>query len=68
MNEPAPGEPWAFICHKGGRWGGITAANEPNVGQFLSRFAKKGYAIKTVFSRAEYLEFLDTLETGGSKQ
>lgn len=51
-------EPWGFIAHKDGYWGGAVSATAPSkeLGEFLSEFVKDGYAIQTVYSREEYLE------------
>ena len=56
MPEPKPGEPWAFIAHRDGRWAGVAAANMPkrDLRKFLGDFASDGFAILTVNSRDEY--------------
>lgn len=56
MREPRPGEPWAYIAHKDGKWAGVAAANLPrkDLSKFLGGFAAEGFAITTVYSRDEY--------------
>ena len=64
MDLPKPGEPWAFIAHKDGRWAGVAVGNLPkrDLKKFLGDFAADGFAIDTVFSREEYDAKLKTLK------
>lgn len=56
MQEPNPGEPWAFIAHKDGGLAGVASATLPKreLKKFLGEFASDGYSIMTVHSREEY--------------
>lgn len=54
-------EPWAFIAHKDGRWGGLCVADK-DAGKFLAPFINKGYSVTTVYSRDEYLAELAKLD------
>lgn len=56
MTQPKPGEPWAFIAHRDGYWGGVAASTLPknDLRKFLGDFAADGYAIMTVYNRDEY--------------
>jgi hypothetical protein len=47
MDEPKPGQPWAYIAHKDGIWSGVTIPDK-GAGKFLAGFIKKGCAITTV--------------------
>lgn len=63
MQEPKPGEPWAFIAHKDNHWAGVCAATgDREAGKFLAEFARDGFAITTVFSRDEYNKVLDGMK------
>ena len=69
MSEPKPGEPWAFIAHKNGRWAGVAAGNLPkrDLKKFLGDFAGDGFGIITVFSRDEYNAQLQKMVAWGKK-
>ena len=68
MSEPKPGEPWAYLAHKDGRFCGVTAANLPKreLGKFLGDFAASGCAIITVGNRDEYNAELAKLKPWGA--
>jgi hypothetical protein len=63
MNEPAPGEPWAFIAHKNGYWAGLCAADgTKEAAKFVSDFVAGGFSITTVYSREEFNAILKPME------
>jgi hypothetical protein len=67
MDEPKPGQPWAYIAHKDGIWSGVTIPDK-GAGKFLAGFIKKGCAITTVYSREEYNAELAKLKTRRAAQ
>lgn len=56
-------KPWAFVCHKGNRFGGAVSATYPKreVAKFLAEFIADDYEVVAVFDRPEYLALIDTL-------
>lgn len=56
--------PWAFVLHKDGVFGGVAAADyeKRELEKFIGRGISKGFAVTTVFNRAEYNALLDTLK------
>ena len=49
-------KPWAFVCLKGKKLGGVISPELPKkeVVKFLGDFAADGYSIVTVYNRDEY--------------
>lgn len=57
-------KPWAYVTRKGKQFGGVISPTLPktDVGKFLANHVSKGYEIVTVFSRAEYLKVMESLD------
>jgi hypothetical protein len=49
-------KPWAFICMKGNKIGGVISPDLPSkeISKFLSDFISDGYSLVTVYDRDEY--------------
>lgn len=62
-------DPWAHICHRDGKWGGLIAADSPrkDLAKFLAGFIADGYEVMTVRSRAEYNAALAKMEMQESR-
>ncbi len=56
-------EPWAYIAHKDGKWGGVAYA-KIGVGlpAWIGSYAMDGFSITTVFSREEYKAVTENME------
>lgn len=53
-------EPWAYVAHKDGKMGGVCSTSiKPSLKEFLGEFAADGFTLHPVFSREEYLKFID---------
>lgn len=63
MSEEKNITPWAYVAHKNGQLAGVAVATMPknDLGKFLGAFAADGFAITTVYSRAEYETMLKLL-------
>lgn len=57
-------QPWAFVAHKGARFGGVISPELPkrDVRKFIADFVLDGYTITPVYDRPEYLSLLDGLK------
>ncbi len=61
-------EPWAFVCHKEGRLGGVASASQPkkDLSKFLGGFAIDGYTITPVYNRDQYNSLVELMEWEGT--
>ena len=59
-------EPWAIVCHKGMRLGGVISPTltKKEIAKFISEFVADGYGITTVYSREEYLALINPMTFG----
>ena len=58
-----PNDPHWFVAHKEGYWCGIASSTISDIGKWLGRWAKDGFTITTVHTRAEFNALLDSLKS-----
>ena len=56
-------EPFAYVAHKDGRWGGVCSAlaGKKSVKEFIAEFLADGFTIQPVATRDEYDELTTKL-------